>query len=93
MAKLFCLDDLKSRLDIHVSNMEKIRVIRLEKNEGLMTARQAGINAARADVIVIMDAHMEVAEGKSRSDVGQAGSDRRRKWWRHNHYGCTHGGG
>ena len=80
MTKLYFLDDLKSRLDIHVSNMEKIRVIRLEKNEGLMRARQTGINVASADVIVIMDAHMEVAEGKSRSDGGQADRDRRSKW-------------
>ena len=62
---VFYLDDLKSRLDIHVLNMEKIRVIRLEKNEGLMTARQTGINAARADIIVVMDAHMEVANGRN----------------------------
>ena len=43
-------------------------------------ARQAVIDTESGDVIVIMDAHMEVAEGKSRSDGGQASSDRHGKW-------------
>ena len=38
-----------------------------------MVARQAVIDAVSGDVIVIMDVHMEVAEGKSRSYGGQAG--------------------
>ena len=37
------------------------------------------IDTESGDVIVIMYAHMEVAEGKSRSDGGQAGRDRRSK--------------
>ena len=56
-------EHLKTKLDIHISEMPKVRIIRLPTSQGLMASRQAGIDAASADVIVVMDSHMEVADG------------------------------
>ena len=55
---------LKERLDIYLSHLQKVRVIRHAHSMGLMVARQRGIDESLTDIIVVMDSHMEVAEGK-----------------------------
>lgn len=45
--------------NIYISNAEKIRLLRLEKNSGKGAAVQAGIKAASGDIIIIQDADLE----------------------------------
>ncbi|VDH97239.1 Hypothetical predicted protein, partial [Mytilus galloprovincialis] len=54
--------ELKTKLDIYLSHLYNVRVIRNEEPKGLMVARQRGIDQTIADVIVVMDSHQEVAE-------------------------------
>ena len=56
-------DHLKKKLDLYTSSLSKVRIIRLPESRGLMVSRQTGINAAGADVIIVMDSHIEVAKG------------------------------
>lgn len=60
---LFDLGELKTKLDIYLSHLYNVRVIRNEEPKGLMVTRQRGIDQTIADVIVVMDSHQEVAEG------------------------------
>uniref|UniRef100_A0A336MXC8 Polypeptide N-acetylgalactosaminyltransferase n=1 Tax=Culicoides sonorensis TaxID=179676 RepID=A0A336MXC8_CULSO len=54
--------NLKQPLDNHIKyNFPyKVRVIRLEQRSGLMKARMAGIRNATGEIVVVMDAHVEV---------------------------------
>ncbi|XP_052059178.1 polypeptide N-acetylgalactosaminyltransferase 5-like [Mytilus californianus] len=54
--------ELKTKLDIYLSHLYNVRVIRNEESKGLMVARQRGIDQTIEDVIVVMDSHQEVAE-------------------------------
>lgn len=49
-------------LDDHFERFrpDLVKVLRLRRRSGLMHARMAGIRAAKAPVVVVMDAHMEV---------------------------------
>ena len=40
-----------------------VRIHRNDRNRGLIQSRQIGAEIARSDVIVSLDAHMEVQEG------------------------------
>ncbi|KAK3088178.1 hypothetical protein FSP39_015729 [Pinctada imbricata] len=57
------LDHLKKKLDIYVSSLPKVKLIRLQETRGLMVSRQTGIDAAQSGVIIVMDSHIEVASG------------------------------
>ncbi|KAJ8725219.1 hypothetical protein PYW07_016177 [Mythimna separata] len=53
-------DFLKDKLDDYLAkNMPKVRVVRLEKRSGLITARLAGAKQATADVLLFLDSHTE----------------------------------
>lgn len=54
--------NLKQPLDNHIryNFPHKVHVLRLEKRSGLMRARLAGAENATGEVIVLMDAHIEV---------------------------------
>lgn len=62
------LDDLKGDLDAYVKSLEKqnpgLRIARVRHTEqrGLAYARTSGWRAATADVVAILDAHIEVHE-------------------------------
>lgn len=55
--------NLKQPLDDHIKYNfpHKVHVIRLPKRSGLMQARMAGIKNATGEVVVVMDAHIEVS--------------------------------
>lgn len=57
-------DFLKQPLDLHFmsfpSHQNLVRIIRLPTRTGLIRARLIGINASQADIVVVLDAHMEV---------------------------------
>lgn len=61
-------EDLKEELDIYVKSLEKenpsLRITRVRHTEqkGLSHARVSGWSAATADVVAILDAHIEVHE-------------------------------
>ncbi|KAM7003412.1 putative polypeptide N-acetylgalactosaminyltransferase 8 [Tautogolabrus adspersus] len=61
-------EDLKENLDIYVKSLEQqnpgLLITRVRHNEqrGLATARASGWRAATADVVAILDAHIEVHE-------------------------------
>ncbi|KAK3097565.1 hypothetical protein FSP39_010886 [Pinctada imbricata] len=55
--------DLKHKLDMYVSYLPKVRLLRLPKSRGSSVSRQLGIDDAIFDIIVVMDSHFEVADG------------------------------
>ena len=55
--------DLKHKLDVHVKNLPRVTLIRMQSNVGLMMARQAGIDRSHTEYFVCMDSHMEVSMG------------------------------
>ena len=65
---LFNSEDLKGDLDIYVKMLEEqnpdLRIVRVRHDEqkGLSTARVSGWRVATADVVAILDAHIEVHE-------------------------------
>lgn len=67
-AHILLSDDLKEDLDAYVKMIEKqnpnLRIARVWHSEqrGLATARVSGWKAATADVVAILDVHIEVHE-------------------------------
>ena len=55
--------ELMAKVDIHVANVDKFKLVRNDVSLGLMMARQAGIDATTADYFIVMDGHMEVGPG------------------------------
>ncbi|KAF7248065.1 putative polypeptide N-acetylgalactosaminyltransferase 8 [Varanus komodoensis] len=58
-------EELKEPLDEHIKNYNVLhpgllKIVRHQKRKGLTTARISGWNASSADVVVILDAHIEV---------------------------------
>jgi polypeptide N-acetylgalactosaminyltransferase len=56
----FILDELKASLDMHIVKLEKTRVIRLEKRQGLIRTRMAGAREAKGEILIFFDSHIEV---------------------------------
>ena len=59
----FFSGDLFATLEIHKASLPKVSIIRLKTPEGLMVARQTGIERSRSEYFVVMDSHMEVLTG------------------------------
>lgn len=55
--------DLQYKLDVHVTFLLNVILIRKKENVGLMMARQAGIDRSKSDYFICMDSHMEVSMG------------------------------
>ena len=60
----FFSGDLFATLDIHIASLPKVSIIRLKTSQGLMVARQTGIERAKSEYFIVMDSHMEVVTGK-----------------------------
>ncbi|XP_054619015.1 polypeptide N-acetylgalactosaminyltransferase 4 [Dunckerocampus dactyliophorus] len=54
---------LKSQLAEYVSNLQRVRLIRTKKREGLVRARLIGASYATGDVLTFLDCHCECIPG------------------------------
>ncbi|KAH9513195.1 Polypeptide N-acetylgalactosaminyltransferase 5 [Bulinus truncatus] len=69
VAEIILVDDFSDReilqepLENYVSQIAKLRLLRMTKRSGLVRARLAGVNEATGPVILFLDSHVECAEG------------------------------
>ncbi|XP_060562485.1 polypeptide N-acetylgalactosaminyltransferase 13-like [Ruditapes philippinarum] len=54
---------LKAAVEIHATNVDKIKLLRNEQALGLMRARQRGIEETGSDYFIVLDGHIEVTPG------------------------------
>ncbi len=54
---------MKQPLDEYIKTLEKVRIIRQNKREGLVRSRLAGAATVNGDVIIFLDSHIETTEG------------------------------
>uniref|UniRef100_UPI00398F0F3A polypeptide N-acetylgalactosaminyltransferase 4 n=1 Tax=Pristiophorus japonicus TaxID=55135 RepID=UPI00398F0F3A len=69
LKELILVDDysdrifLKSQLEQYISNLQRVRLIRTNKREGLVRARLIGATFSTGDVLTFLDCHCECAPG------------------------------
>lgn len=54
---------LKSQLEEYISSLERVRLVRSKKREGLVRARLIGATYATGDVLTFLDCHCECVLG------------------------------
>ncbi|GCB69096.1 polypeptide N-acetylgalactosaminyltransferase 4 [Scyliorhinus torazame] len=69
LKELILVDDysdriyLKSQLEQYISNLQRVRLIRTNKREGLVRARLIGATFSTGDVLTFLDCHCECVPG------------------------------
>ncbi|XP_051871806.1 polypeptide N-acetylgalactosaminyltransferase 4 [Pristis pectinata] len=69
LKELILVDDysdriyLKSQLEEYISNLQRVRLIRTNKREGLVRARLIGATFSTGDVLTFLDCHCECVTG------------------------------
>ncbi|XP_059154168.1 polypeptide N-acetylgalactosaminyltransferase 5-like isoform X2 [Physella acuta] len=67
--ELILVDDFSTMVTMqdtlakYVSQIQKVRLLRMTKRSGLVRARLAGVKEAKAPVIIFLDSHVECTEG------------------------------
>ncbi|KAF7665227.1 hypothetical protein LDENG_00148990 [Lucifuga dentata] len=56
-------DYLKEQLDEYMSQLPKVRIVRLKERQGLIRARLAGAAVAKGDILTFLDSHVECNVG------------------------------
>ncbi|XP_063448156.1 polypeptide N-acetylgalactosaminyltransferase 5-like [Mytilus trossulus] len=56
-------DDLKYKLDLYVSYLPKVRIMRLQKSLGKMAACQKAVDLVKTTHFALLDSHSEVYDG------------------------------
>ena len=56
-------ENLKTSLENYIQWLPKIRLLRNKEREGLIRARMIGARQAKGDILIFLDAHVEVNKG------------------------------